>query len=355
MSAGVSVSRKDGEMKNFLRSKIAAILVLLVLPNVTSSQETKTPRELSLIEGAKKEGKLVYWGAGNAKEVESFLAKFRQRYPFIKTEWWRAAAGALHQKTLSEARAGAHNVDVSVTDMEYLQELKKTGLMKRYEWHNTKGWSHAHKDPEGYWVYRNIIPTMIGYNTTLVSAADAPKTWEHVLDPKWKGAISMTKDGGEWSLQLWAAWGKEKMISYLKRLSQNNLVLGEGGTARIEMLAAGASKIDMELNLNRIMDYQEKGAPLEWVRTNPVLAIGNPFFIAEHAPHPNAAMLFADWFTSLEGGQAYYDVSGKLLPHPGIKGRISEALKGLNVVYTPAKIAVHGNEANKIFKDIFWK
>ncbi len=171
--------------------------------------------------------------------------------------------------------------------MEYLQELKKTGLMKRYEWHNTKGWSPAHKDPDGYWVYRNIIPTMIGYNTTLVSAADAPKTWEHVLDPKWKGAISMTKDGGEWSLQLWAAWGKEKMISYLKRLSQNNLVLGEGGTARIEMLAAGASKIDMELNLNRIMDYQEKGAPLEWVRTNPVLAIGNPFFIAEHAPHPN--------------------------------------------------------------------
>ena len=81
---------------------------------------------------------------------------------------------------------------------------------------------------------------------------------------------------------------------------------------------------------------------------NPILVIGNPLFIAEYAPHPNAAVLFADWFTSLEGGQAYYDASGKLLPHPGIKSRTSEALKGLNVVFTPADVAVHGNEANKI-------
>lgn len=340
---------------HFFAVQAAAILVLLALPKVTSSQETKAQREARLIEGAKKEGKLVYWSAGNAKEVEPFLAKFRQKYPFLKTEWWRAGSNALNQKIVSEARAGVRSVDVSVTDIEYLQELKKSGLMKRYEWPNTRGWSPGHKDADGYWIYRNVIATMLAYNTTLVSAAEAPKNWEDVLDPKWKGAISMTRDGGEWSLQLWAAWGKEKMISYLKRLSQNNLVLGEGGTARLEMLAAGAFKIDMELNLNRIMDYQGKGAPLEWVRSNPILAIGNPLFIAEYAPHPNAAILFADWFTSLEGGQAYYDSSGKLLPHPEIKSRISEALKGLNVMYTPAEIAAHGNEANKIFKDIFWK
>ena len=213
-------------MKNFFQFTVLTILVVLALPNVSSSQETKTQREARLIEGAKKEGKLVYWSAGNAKEVEPFLAKFRQKYPFLKTEWWRAGSNALHQKILSEARAGVRNVDVSLADIEYLMELKKTGLMKRYEWPNARGWSPAHKDPDGYWVYRNIIPTMIAYNTNLVTTAEAPKNWEDVLDPKWKGTISMTRDGGEWSLMLWAAWGKEKMVSYLKRLSQNNLVLG---------------------------------------------------------------------------------------------------------------------------------
>ena len=89
------------------------------------------------------------------------------------------------------------------------------------------------------------------------------------------------------------------------------------------MLAAGAHKIDLRLNLNRILDYQEKGAPLEWVRTDPIPMKGTPIFIAERAPHPNAALLFADWFTSHEGQQAYYDASGKLLPDPRIKSRMN--------------------------------
>jgi iron(III) transport system substrate-binding protein len=154
---------------------------------------------------------------------------------------------------------------------------------------------------------------------------------------------------------MWAAWGKEKTINYLKTLAKNKIVTGAGATARTEMLAAGAHKLDLRLNLNRILDYQKKAAPLEWVRTNPILGKGTPIFLAEHAPHPNAAMLFAEWFTSLEGQQAYYDVSGKLLPDPRIKSRMTEALRGLNVVLTPPEMAAHGNEAHAIFRDIFLK
>jgi ABC-type Fe3+ transport system substrate-binding protein len=112
--------------------------------------------------------------------------------------------------------------------------------------------------------------------------------------------MSMDRDGGEWVMMLWAAWGKEKSINYLQKLAKNGLAFSTGATARTEMLAAGAHKIDLRLNLNRILDYQEKGAPLDWVRTDPIPLKGTPMFIAERAPHPNAAILFADWFTSLE-------------------------------------------------------
>ncbi len=88
---------------------------------------------------------------------------------------------------------------------------------------------------------------------------------------------------------------------------------------------------------------------------DPILLKGTPIFIAEHAPHPNAAVLFADWFTSLEGQQAYYDALGKLLPDPRIKSRMTEALKGQRLVLFPAEMAVNGNEADKIFNDIFLK
>jgi iron(III) transport system substrate-binding protein len=331
------------------------VVALLVLPVIVNSQGTEKQREVKLVEGAKKERKLVFWNQGQAQEMQPVMTKFKQKYPFLQVDYWRADESALREKLFSEARAQVYNVDVSGAEIDFILELKKAGLMKKYDWPNTRDWSPQHKDRDGYWIARNILPTVAVYNTNLVSPAEAPKSWDDFLNPKWKGFISMDRSGGEWVLMLWTAWGKEKTISYLKNLARNNLTLSSGATARNEMLAAGANKIDLRLNLNRILDYQEKGAPLEWVRTNPILLKGTPIFIAEHAPHPNAAILFADWFTSLEGQQAYYDASGKLLPDPRIKSRMTEALKGQKLVLFPAEMAVNGNEADKIFNDIFLK
>ena len=318
-------------------------------------REMEKQRETALIEGAKKEGKAVFWIGGTAKEWEYVFGKFRQRYPFIVTEHWRADDAEIYQKITMEARAGLFSVDVSGADVEYVQELRKAGMMKKYDWPNTAGWSPRHKDPEGYWIAHHVLCLVAAYNTDLVPFAEAPKTWEDLLNPKWKGAISMDKDGGDWVLMLWAAWGKEKTVTYLKSLAKNNLVLGTGSRARTEMLTAGAMKIDLRLNLHQILEYQKKGAPLEWVRTDPIVSRPGPLFIAERAAHPNAALLFADWFTSLEGQQAYYDVSGKLVPDPRVKSRVGEALKGLRVMVLPSELTVHGNEAGNIWRDIFLK
>jgi len=322
---------------------------------VAPPQETETQREPRLIEGAKKEGKIVIWDAGAAKEWEQAFNKFRQKYPFVAIEHWRGDDAAIHQKITTEARAGVYNVDVASTEINVITDLKKSGLMKRYSWPNTAAWAPQYKDRDGYWIARHILCVVIGYNTNLVSPAEAPKTWDDVLDPKWKGTLSIDRDAGDWVLMLWAEWGKEKALSYLKNLAKNNVALGAGSTARNEMLAAGAFKIDLRLNLNRFLEYQHKGAPIEWVRTDPVLSRSSPIFIAERSPHPNAAVLFADWFTSLEGQQAYSDASGRLLPDPRIKSKVGEALKGVRVASFPAEMAAHGNEADAIWRDLFLK
>ncbi|MBI2989112.1 MAG: extracellular solute-binding protein [Deltaproteobacteria bacterium] len=339
----------------FMGSMIGLTEIQVTVAAMSPAVETEKQKEARLIESAKKEGKVIFWNQGQAKEMQPVLAKFRQRYPFLQVDYWRADESVLREKLLSEARARVYNVDVSGAEIDFILELKKAGLMKKYDWPNTRDWSPQHKDREGYWIARNILPTVAAYNTNLVSPAEAPKGWEDFLNPKWKGSISMDRAGGEWVLMLWAAWGKEKTTNYLRTLAKNNLVLATGATARTEMLAAGAYKMDLRLNLNRILDYQEKGAPMEWVRTDPIVMKGTPIFIAERAPHPNAALLFADWFTSLEGQQAYYEASGKLLPEPRIKSRMTEALKGQKVVLFPAEMAVHGNEADNIFRDLFLK
>jgi len=329
-------------------------LVLLLSPTRVWGQD----RDAKIIEGAKKEAKLVFWGTDQARIMAPVLNAFQKKYPFVQPEYWRAGSEQVVEKELSEARAGRHNFDYSSVDIDTYLETRKAGLMKKYDWPNTKRWDSKYKDPEGYAVARNILQTVIGYNTDLVPPAEAPKTWEDVLDPKWKGALSQDKDGYDWVLMLWSAWGKEKAISYLNRVAKNNPVLGEGSSSRTEMLAAGAFKIDLRLNLNQIRERQKKGAPLQWVRSNPILEKGTFMFIAARAPHPNAAILFADWLTSPEGQQIYSDIKGQISPDPTIKGgsaEMAEALKGLNRVFVPLEMGKHTSEAEQIYKQIFWK
>ena len=331
--------------------------LLGITPALAATQESDAQNEKRLIDGAKKEGKLAFWINGwNANELEQLFSKFRQKYPFITVEYWRASEDTqLHQKMLSEARAGIQNVDIASSEINLIAELKKAGVVKKYHWPNTSAWSPQHKDPEGYWVASNINGIVVVYNTSLVAAAEAPKKWDDLLNPKWKGAISMDRDAAEWVLMLWAAWGKEKALNYLKALAKNNIIFGAGQTARLEMLGAGAFKIDLRLNLFRVLQYQKKGAPVEWVRTDPVLAKATPMLIAERAPHPNTALLFANWFTSLEGQQAFTDVTGRLVPDSRVKGPTAEAVKGQKVMVPPPESAVHGTEAESIWRDLFLK
>jgi iron(III) transport system substrate-binding protein len=338
---------------------LAALVLLSELTTMALAAQmpSDAQTEVQLIEGAKKEGKLAFWINGwSANELEKIFGKFRQKYPFVSVEYWRSSEDAqLHQKMMSEARAGIRNVDIASSEINLISELKKAGVVKKYHWPHTAGWSAQYKDPEGYWVASNINGIVVVYNTQLVPPAEAPKNWDDLLNPKWRGAISMDRDGSEWVLMLWAAWGKERAVNYLKALAKNDIVFGAGQTARLEMLGAGAFKIDLRLNLYRVLQYQKKGAPVEWVRTDPLLAKATPLIIADRAPHPNTALLFANWFTSLDGQQTFAEVTGRLVPDSRVKNPTAEAVRGQKVAVPPPEAAAYGSEAEKIWRDLFLK
>ena len=170
--------------KRLVSLNVVLMLTVAALPTTANAQETDKRRETKLIEGAKKEGKLDFWNQGQAKEMQPVIEKFRKMYPFLQVEYWRADESTLREKLLSEARAQVYNVDVSGAEIDFILELKKAGLMKKYDWPNTRDWSPQHKDRDGYWIARNILPTVAAYNTNLVSPAEAPKSWDDFLQPK---------------------------------------------------------------------------------------------------------------------------------------------------------------------------
>src|SRR5262249_58590163 len=98
------------------------------------------------------------------------------------------------------------------------------------------------KDKEGYWHTAYVIPWFLGYNTKMVKKDDLPKTYEELLNPKWKGRkIALGSDNGSLILSgLMRVWGKEKAMRYFQQLAKQEPAIQAGApSSRIQLVAAG--------------------------------------------------------------------------------------------------------------------
>jgi iron(III) transport system substrate-binding protein len=163
------------------------------------------------------------------------------------------------------------------------------------------------KDSKGYWTSVYVNSIVLGYNKNLVRKEDVPKTYEDLLLPRWKGRKISIDDSYTTFLQgLISVWGREKAVSYLKRLADQEPVIMRGSTVRVQLAAAG--EFPLVLAYANIIQYpMEKGAPLDWVPLEPVIVSVNTVMLGAKAPHPNAAKLLVDFNLSKEGQEKLWD------------------------------------------------
>jgi iron(III) transport system substrate-binding protein len=153
----------------------------------------------------------------------------------------------------------------------------------------------------GYWVAYNLQTWVLGYNTNLVKKEDIPRTYDALLDPKWRGEkISVDTEAHGWFQGLRDAWGSAKTVTYFERLASQNPALKRGNTLRVQLTAAGEHPLNINLN-SLIHRLYSKGAPIDWVALEPAVVRILPVMLAADAPHPNAAKLFIDFVLSKEG------------------------------------------------------
>src|ERR1051325_11024765 len=116
----------------------------------------------SLIEAAKKEGKVVWYTSLNINDSNALLARFEQKYPFIKTELLRAGAEQLLNRILTEDNAGRSALDL--VNLTTMNALKRRGLLQLHRSPEFAAYHPQFKDPDGYWatIYNNYY--VIGYN-----------------------------------------------------------------------------------------------------------------------------------------------------------------------------------------------
>ncbi|MBI2848555.1 MAG: extracellular solute-binding protein [Chloroflexi bacterium] len=328
-----------------------------VAPTPPKAAATPTPSEADrvaqLIEGAKKEGKLMYYGHGPADQVESRFNAFMKKYPFIKVENFVAPGEQAVEKLMTEARAGKTQADVSRVDAGDMYKLLNEGLLMAYDSPERKFYPPEAKDKDGFWTLCLYAPHVMVYNTKLVTAADAPKSYEDMLDPKWKGGkLGLESECLVWFSYMLQSRGTEKGLDLMKKLAAQNPKLVKGHSALMKLTTAGDIPV-MIMNYQYMIQSEiEKGAPLKWVAINPVPVTTSMETIIKGAPHPNAAKLAIDWLLSEEGQKE--NIKSRLIPpRIGMKPEPASIFEGVQLVPVDPKLGEAIQKNSKLFRDIF--
>jgi iron(III) transport system substrate-binding protein len=273
-------------------------IVLFLFPTVSWPQSNPDPK---LIEGAKKEGGLVYYTTMTLDQSKQTVDKFEKKYPFIKVELFRTGGGPLLNKIFTEARGGRFSWDVVVGRGEMVLPLMERKLVASYRSLESKMIDEQLVDREGFWTAYYVNSYVLGWNTKLVKREDVPKTYEALLNPKWKGGqISLDTEAYGMVEGLKRVWGREKALDYFKKLAALEPVLKRGNTERVQLTLAGEYPLIIAYN-QTIQRMTSRGAPIDWLPLEPAVTQVNPALIAAKAPHPNAARLFYDYILSKEG------------------------------------------------------
>jgi iron(III) transport system substrate-binding protein len=283
------------KMKAARDSGLVLLIVLFAIASYARAQS-----EAELVAGAKKETKVVFWSSMRIEDSRALAAGFEARYPFIKVDIFRAGGEQIVNRAIAEHLAGKTTYDV--LNAFALKVLQNKGLLQPYAAPEATHYPTGFKDPQNYWVSLYSGYNVIGYNTKLVSKADAPKNWDDLLHPRWKGKLGMDDEEYFWHAGMLKHWGEEKGRKYMEALSRQGLQFRNGHALLADLLSIGEFPAAVIVYPDHIEMMKAKGQAVEWVKTSdPILVNLAPVGIAAKAPQPNAAKLLMNYSISKEG------------------------------------------------------
>jgi len=257
--------------------------------------------ENGLIAGARKEGALVLYLSTNLADANGLVQLYKSKYPFVKVDMFRADNEKLLNRILTESVANKFNGDAIMISSFEVRVLLQKKLLERYVSPHAKVYPEGFTDKEGYWTSVYSIPRVIAYNTNLVKPDVAPKNWEDILHPRWKGGFGLSDSATLWYTGFMKYLGDEKGRDFMRKLAAQKPAFRDGESIVMQLLAAGEFPLGMVYS-HQVATLKRRGAPVDWVRTaQPIVTGLKPLGLSAKAQHPNAAKLFIDLTLSKEG------------------------------------------------------
>jgi iron(III) transport system substrate-binding protein len=269
----------------------------------TPSRASAATREAT-VEAAKGEAGLVWYDHYDRDAAEGIMGAFQRLYPFVKkVEFVDVPSAQKTAKIIQESMAGGPTTDVLLNDASTLQSLVDRGLVLDADWAALGVATSPVMTPTPDMVLATTAAYVMLYNTDLVKEADVPRSWEDVVDPKWKGRT------GQWMraamfVNLLPAIDEAKVRDLLRRFVALQPRLFDGQFPMSEAVGSGEIALAVT-SYDSSVRVVEKGAPVKMSGLDPTplgLICGG---VMKYGKNPNTARLFLAWLATTEGAVTF--------------------------------------------------
>jgi iron(III) transport system substrate-binding protein len=305
-------------------------------------------RQQRLVDKARQEGVVAVYSSLAPTEAAPLIEAFEKKYG-IKVQMWRAVSDAVVQRAITEMRGKRHGVDAIETNGPEMESLAREKVLAEFHSPYTADIPPAALPKHGLWVPDRLSFFVVAYNTHKVKAADLPKTYEGFLDPKWKGRIALEATDAEWLGGVAKAWGEPRAMDFFRKLGAMKPDLRKGHVLLAQLIASGEVEVGLTAYQANAQSFKKRGAPVDWAPVEPMLARPQGVGVARQAPHPHAALLFADFMLSPEA----QDMLAGMGRTP-ISRAVKTETTGLNyVVLDPAVVLDESDKWQQLWDKLF--
>jgi iron(III) transport system substrate-binding protein len=266
--------------------------------NAKIAQLQGADRQQRLVEGARKERELTFYTSAPVDDVAVVTEAYEKKYG-VKVKVWRAGSEKVLQRAVTEARAGRFDADVIDTNGPEMESIHREKLLQEVKSPHIADLIPQAILPHREWVSSRLNIFTAAYNTKLVKKEDLPKTYEDLLNPRWKGKLGIEAEDFDWFSGVIGELGEAKGLKLFRDIvATNGISVRKGHTLLTNLVVSGEVPLALTVYNYKAEQLKNKGAPIDWFAFTPAIARPNGIGMLRRAPHPNAAVLFFDFMLS---------------------------------------------------------
>jgi len=316
---GNFLHRDIGAAMTLARFALSALAWVLALAGSVGAEAQPDPlaaidrlqgeaRLKALVEGARREGVLMVYHSTQTEDLKPVFDAFTQKYGIVVRDW-RSSSENIVQRVIGETRAGKLEVDLIENNSPEMEALRRENMLRPMDSPHFVNLRPGTLGAHRAYATSTLDVFVQAYNTDKVRRDELPKTFEDLLDARWKDRLGIEAEDQAWYGTLLGSLGEERGAKLFRDVVRTNgISVRKGHTLLANLVASGEVPLGLTVYNYKPAQLKAKGATIDWIVLQPAVAQLHAVAVHARAPHPHAAALLYDFF--LGEGQAILAARG---------------------------------------------